>query len=105
MLFRSCSDLNRRIGQLLDEKNILSDRYTLEVSSPGLDRPLISPKDFKRNLNKNIHLFLNSQHNGKVELEGRLMRLNEEGIVIIDKNNQEETVMFSEINRAKQVIL
>jgi len=100
-----CSDLNKRIGQLLDERNILSNRYTLEVSSPGLDRSLTSPKDFKRNLDKNMHLFLNSQHSGKVELEGKLIRLNDEGLVIVDKNNKEETVMFSEINRAKQVIL
>jgi ribosome maturation factor RimP len=100
-----CSDLNRRIGALLEEKDIIGGSYTLEVSSPGLDRALIEPKDFSRALNKNIHIFLKSEHNGKVELEGELVKINNEGIIIINNKNEEDSIKFCEINRAKQVIL
>ncbi len=77
----------------------------LEVSSPGLDRPLIEAKDFRRVLNKRIHLFLKNEHKGKIELEGELIKLDNEGIAIIGNDNNEEYIQFPEINRAKQVIL
>jgi ribosome maturation factor RimP len=99
-----CSSLNSRISQFLDEANIISDKYTLEVSSPGIDRPLIQAKDFKRAQNKKIHLFLKNEHKGKIEIEGRLVRLDSAGIVIAD-NDKEEFIPFLEINRAKQVII
>lgn len=100
-----CSQLNRQIGQVIDEKNLLSDRYILEVSSPGLDRPLVEPRDFRRNLDKIIHIFLREAKNGKLELEGKLIKLDTEGISIVDDKNQEQSVYFKEIVKAKKVIL
>ena len=47
-----CAALSRQISDLLDTRDLISDRYRLEVSSPGLDRPLKTERDFKRNLGR-----------------------------------------------------
>lgn len=99
-----CTQLNNQIGILLDEKNIFNDKYTLEVSSPGLDRPLVEPQDFKRALEKRIHIFLKEAEDDRLEFEGRLVRLDTNGIFIINDENKEVFISFSKINKAKRVI-
>jgi ribosome maturation factor RimP len=99
-----CAQLNRDISQLLDEKNIIGQEYNLEVSSPGLDRPLQEGKDFRRVLEKIIHVFLKEKQEEKLEFEGRLVRLEKEGIVINADQQEELFIPFTKINKAKQVI-
>jgi ribosome maturation factor RimP len=53
-----CALINRRLGDIIEEQNIISDRYVLEVSSPGIDRPLKAKSDFARNSGKPVKLFL-----------------------------------------------
>src|SRR5687767_14065925 len=43
---QECTHLNRVVGTALDEANVITESYTLEVSSPGLDRPLSTKRDF-----------------------------------------------------------
>jgi len=102
---QECAQLNNDIGRMLDEKNIVSDDYTLEVSSPGIDRPLIEPRDFRRAINKRIHLFLIEAQDGKIEVEGKLNKIDDKGVLIVNDKNNEFYIVFSKINRAKQVIL
>jgi len=99
-----CSQLNNQIGQLFDEKNLISERYILEVFSPGLDRLLVDIKDFKRVLDKRIHIFLNEKQQDELELEGKLIKVDVRGIFIINDKESEQFVLFSKINKAKQVI-
>ena len=100
-----CAQLNKNIGKLLEEKDIISEEYALEVFSPGLDRPLLAPGDFRRTLEKKIHIFLKEEQDGKLELEGKLVKLDDAGICIKNGENNELSIPFSKINRAKQVIL
>jgi len=99
-----CCDLSKKIGQFIEENNIISSRYTLEVSSPGMDRLLREPKDFRRAADKDIHIFLKNEHKGKVEMEGKLIKSSNEGITIVFKDGAQEYIPFLEIDRAKQVI-
>jgi len=99
-----CTQINRDIGVLFDEKNFIAETYNLEVSSPGLDRPLVSERDFKRVLNKNIHIFLKEPVDSKVEYEGELFNIENQGIKISNKEKQEVFIPFIKINKAKQVV-
>lgn len=99
-----CAQLNNQIGEILDKDNIISERYILEVSSPGLDRYLIKPKDFRRVLNKSIHIFLKEEQDGKKEFKGRLVNLDAQGLYLIDDEGKESFIYFTKINKAKQVI-
>lgn len=98
-----CARLNRSLGELLDEKDMVPVRYVLEVSSPGLDRPLISRKDFTRCLNKQAVFFLNEQINGKLELQGRITSAGDRS-VFIDDAGQALEVPLTKINKAKLII-
>ena len=95
-----CAALNRELGSILDEKNLLESRYILEVSSPGLDRLLKTENDFKRSLNKRVRFFLNDYINGKLEWEGVVSKV-EGQAVSVDTGNGLIEVPLVKINKAK----
>jgi len=99
-----CAKLNRDICIILDEKDILKEGYILEVSSPGLDRPLVRKEDFLRCRNKEVRFFLNEPINGKMELQGKISKIEDDAVYI---TMQEETlkVPFISIIRAKQIVI
>jgi len=100
-----CTQLNRQIGAAFDEENIFSQSYVLEVCSPGLDRFLTSPKDFRRVLNQALMVFLKEEHGGRKQYDGMLTRIDNEGIYLTDKKNNEVHIPFIKIHKAKQVIV
>ena len=51
-----CEKVSRRLSDILDEKDYIDDTYIMEVSSPGLGRPLKKEKDFKRSLGKEVDM-------------------------------------------------
>jgi ribosome maturation factor RimP len=98
-----CAQLNNEIGRIFDEKDLLPQGYVLEVSSPGLDRPLNSKKDFLRCLNKKVKFFFREQINGKFELEGVINKV-EDNLVYIDIKGNIVEIPIHAINWAKQVV-
>lgn len=98
-----CANLNERISNLLDEKDILQTRYVIEVSSPGLDRALNTKNDFLRCINRRTRFFLNESINGKIELEGLISKV-ENDSVYIEFRNEIIEIPLTKINKAKQVI-
>jgi len=98
-----CALLNQEIGRILDEKNTLDRSYLLEVSSPGIDRPLKRKEDFLRCINKRARFFLSEPLDGKLEWAGEIERVEEEK-VLIDTGKAELEIPLSKINKAKQEI-
>ena len=73
-----CVELSREIGDLLDLEDPLSGRYRLEVTSPGLDRPLKTDRDFSRGLNRRLKIVMVDGHNhmGKlVQFDAEILHL------------------------------
>jgi len=97
-----CACLNRDISRLLDEQDIIKERYALEVSSPGLDRPLKTKSDFLRCSNKKVKFFFSEPVNGKFELEGIINKVGDD-TVFIDTANQTVETPLAKIRKAKQV--
>lgn len=98
-----CAQLNEKINNLLDNQDIIEGRYILEVSSPGLDRPLKNKHDFLRCINRNVRFFLKESINGKLELVGIITKV-EDDSVYIDAEDRILAIPISKINKAKQVI-
>ena len=98
-----CASLNTKIGRMLDENNLLQERYTLEVSSPGLDRPLKTPGDYSRCINRKVRFFLSEPIKGKIEIQGEIKRLNE-GSVFVQVEEENIEISLAVVLRAKQVI-
>src|SRR5699024_3551119 len=82
-----CEKMSAKLGKELDEKDPIRDPYYLEVSSPGLDRPLKTDSDLKRNLNKDIEISLYRAFNNEKNYEGKLIDVNEKEILITDDDN------------------
>ena len=99
-----CAQLSRDISQALDDNNIIESRYMLEVSSPGLDRPLKSKNDFMRCLDKQVVFFLNDLVNGKCQWEGLISRVDDTNVFIKDKIGQILEIPLTKINKATLII-
>jgi ribosome maturation factor RimP len=97
-----CALLNRLLRQALDEKDILSGQFSLEVSSPGLDRPLAAKADFIRCMNKQAVFFLNGLIGGKCEWQGEISGVNESS-VFITRDGEVMEIPLIKINKAKLV--
>lgn len=83
-----CQKMSQLLSDKLDEKDPISVPYYLEVSSPGLDRPLKTDKDLKRNLGKEIEIKLYEPLNGKKIIEGTLEMYEEKTVVLRAENNE-----------------
>ena len=98
-----CADLSNGISMILDEKDILRERYILEVSSPGLDRPLVNKSDFLRCINRKVRFWLSEPINGKIEMEGSVNKVDDDS-VYIDIKDETLKIPLLNIKKAKQII-
>ena len=79
-----CQDLSRKLEELLDAQDIIKTSYILEVSSPGLDRELKKPRDFQREMGKDIDISLFAPLDGKKVVTGPLSAYDGETINVGD---------------------
>ena len=81
-----CEKVSREIDPVLEELNPTDDQpYILSVSSPGIDRPLKTERDFKRNLGKEIEITLFAKVDGKKKFKGTLVSFDEKNVTIEEK--------------------
>ena len=84
-----CEKVTRAIDPILDELNPTDDKpYILSVSSPGIDRPLKTDRDFNRNIGKEIEITLFSKLDGKKNFKGKLVSYSQEEVTIEDAKGQ-----------------
>lgn len=77
-----CQVMSEKTSAVLDEIDIIKNPYYLEVSSPGLDRPLRTDKDLERNIGKEVEVNLYKTVNGQKKHEGKLISYNKEKLTI-----------------------
>ncbi|MFT4105080.1 MAG: ribosome maturation factor RimP [Lacrimispora sp.] len=77
-----CEVISRRLGEWLDEKDFIADSYILEVSSPGLGRPLKKEKDFDRSIGEDVDIRLYKPLNKQKEFTGTLKAYDKETVTI-----------------------
>ncbi len=99
-----CATLNREMGEIIDKTASLPEDYTLEVSSPGLDRPLVTTGDFRRAIGRDIRVFLKEPLQGRLEHRGVVESVQETDIVIKTETTSVH-IPLDKLNKAKQVIL
>jgi ribosome maturation factor RimP len=99
----TCTRLNSELGLILDEKKIFQEGYLLEVSSPGLDRPLKTRGDFLRCLKREAVFFLSQPVRDRMEWQGVIKAVREE-TVLIERSGEEIEIPLGVINKAKQLI-
>ena len=93
-----CEALSRRMSDVLDEEDFISDSYYLEVSSPGLNRKLFTIEHYKKYINREIKVILKSAINGSKTHIGILKSVNEDAITIMQ--DEELTILMDKIKSA-----
>jgi ribosome maturation factor RimP len=103
MTVEDCADISRNVSALLDVADPIATRYTLEVSSPGIDRPLVSPEDFARFAGYEAKIEVNNPVGGQKRFRGRLLGL-AAGEVRIALDDREVALPLADIARAKLML-
>jgi ribosome maturation factor RimP len=102
-----CARLSRSLSEVLEAADPIADEYVLEVSSPGIDRPLTAPEDFMRFAGHDARVELVHGIEGRRRFKGRLAGL-EGGDVLMDVADEKETrslrFPYSDISEAKLVL-
>ncbi len=84
MTVEDCQRISRHISVLLDVEDPISSAYVLEVSSPGIDRPLMQLDDYDRFRGELAKITLRLMQNGRRRFNGRLGGVSDAGQVILD---------------------
>jgi len=95
-----CETMSRLFGTLLDEKDIISDSYVLEISSPGLNRVLKSEKDFKRFTGSKARIQTFSPINNQRNFLGTLVSCGNGKVKIDDVTKGEVEIEINGIRKA-----
>ena len=79
-----CELISARLGALLDAEDVIpDDSYTLEVSSPGVERKLSRPRDFDRILGQKVRVVVKEQIDGQLRFEGKVVRCTD-GLLVLE---------------------
>lgn len=82
IVLEDCAAVSRQISAVLDVEDVIATAYALEVSSPGIDRPLFTVDQFKAHLGTMIRVKMNAQVGGRRNFKGTLISADVEEIVI-----------------------
>ena len=77
-----CEVISRKLGEWLDKEDFIDESYILEVSSPGLGRPLKKEKDFIRSMGKDVDVRLYRQIDKQKEFTGALSAYDENTVTL-----------------------
>jgi ribosome maturation factor RimP len=103
MEVEDCADLSRALSALLDVEDPIDREYTLEVSSPGIDRPLTRPEDFARWAGWVAKLETDMLVDGRKRWKGELKGI-AEGVVTIATDTGDGAIPFEALTDAKLVL-
>ena len=103
MTVDDCAEISRAVSVLLDVEDPIKEAYQLEVSSPGIDRPLIKPADFERFAGFEARVETDRQIEGQRKFRGRLLGVENEAVRLAMPEG-ERHVPLAMIRKAKLVL-
>ncbi|MDT0604757.1 ribosome maturation factor RimP [Thalassotalea castellviae] len=98
----NCAEVSRQVSALLDVEDPISTEYNLEVSSPGLDRPLFSLAHYQAVVGETVNIRLSLPLNGRRKFKGILNAV-ENDMLIVTVDNEEYELVFSNVDKGNLV--
>ena len=95
-----CASVSREIGKCLDGEGILRGRYYLVVSSPGTDRPLVFPRQYRKHIGRSLSVKFRDDSGIRI-LKGKLREITDISVTISEDNGNERQIRFDMIDEAK----
>jgi ribosome maturation factor RimP len=99
-----CTKMTREISAILDVEDPIKGAYKLEVSSPGIDRPLVKLDDYKQFKGLEAKLEVFPPIEGQKKFRGRIMGIENDADVIVDTDQGEYAIPFQTISKSKLVL-
>ncbi|WP_047984847.1 ribosome maturation factor RimP [Ornithinibacillus californiensis] len=103
-----CGEVSERLSEKLDDVDPIKEAYFLEVSSPGVERPIKTAEDFAKNVNKNVYVKLFEPINGEKAYEGILISFSD-GVATIEykvkTRKQQVEIPFEKIAKARLAVV
>lgn len=101
-----CEKVSIFLSKALDEKDIIDKKYLLEVSSPGIDRPLLKDSDYDKYKGRIVDVFLYKSLNGEKIITGELGGLDNSDILVKDeKTNEELKISKDLVSKVKLAVI
>jgi ribosome maturation factor RimP len=97
-----CQKVSYQVSGVLDVEDPIPGHYTLEISSPGLDRLLFRPEDFERFAGQQVKLRASSPVAGRRNFKGRLVGMRD-GQVVIEQDDEEVSLAYEQVDQARLV--
>jgi ribosome maturation factor RimP len=99
-----CEAISRRLSDWLDAEDPIEGSYRLEVSSPGIDRPLTRLKDYADWAGHDVRITLRDPRDGRKQYSGTLDGLDGDKVKLTDKSGERHVLPFSDISSAKLLL-
>ncbi len=97
-----CTKASRQFSAILDVEDPISNQYTLEVSSPGMDRPLAKPLHFKAVVGQQVKIKMATLVNGRRRFTGELIEATEE-FAVVEVDGEQSELPYSDMDRARLI--
>jgi len=97
-----CTNVSKELGYILEIRDVLARPFHLEVSSPGLERPLKTLKDFEKFLGRKVNIITSEPLEGQKHFRGTLQSV-QEGTVHLDSEGKGWSIPLKTIDRAKSI--
>ena len=98
---KDCQNVTRVVQPILEVHGIIESDTTLEVASPGLDRPLVTESDFRRNLGQNIQIEVVSPTGESMQLSGSVTNVEAGKVLLAGSGGETTEVEISTITKAQ----
>lgn len=104
LVIEDCAAISRRLSDLLDEVDPIEEAYRLEVSSPGIDRPLTRPHDFADWAGHEARITVDEAIEGRKTFKGILNGIDGDKVLLSDAKTGDVAIALQNINGAKLVL-
>lgn len=95
------AEVSREIGFLLESEDVIPGRYNLNVSSPGVDRPLTSPRQLRKNVGRDVAV---SFKDDRKQIQGTLASVEQDSFTIRAQNKEDNRLSFGEVEEVRVLL-
>ncbi len=104
LVVEDCATVSRAVSEVLDETDPIDGEYCLEVSSPGLDRPLTKPENFERFAGYEARIETSTEIEKRKRFKGRILSFDSKQQVHFEMDGQEYVIPYAAIAKAKLIL-